>query len=103
MSRFGIVCPKTAEECVYVTDDLRFCVLSERILRVEKCAGGRFVDAPSQAVVCRNFAKPHFSVKESGDKVSVLTDSVEFVVNKRTLATACVIDGKRVVPDARKT
>lgn len=102
MSRFGIVCPKTAEECVYVTDDLRFCVLSERILRVEKCAGGRFVDEPSQAIFCRNFAKPHFNVTENGDKVSVITNSTEFVVDKKTLATACVIDGKRVVPDARK-
>lgn len=88
--RFAVTCEKTAEECVYLTGDLRFSVLSERILRVEKRTESGFVDLPSQSVICRNFAKPRFNATETEDEVRVETASAVFVTDKRTLKTECV-------------
>lgn len=88
--RFAVTCEKTAEECVYLTGDLRFSVLSERILRVEKRTESGFVDLPSQSVICRNFAKPRFNATETEDKVRIETVSAVFVTDKRTLKTECV-------------
>lgn len=88
--RFAVTCEKTAEECVYLTGDLRFSVLSERILRVEKRTESGFVDLPSQSVICRNFAKPRFNATETEDKVRIETASAVFVTDKRTLKTECV-------------
>ena len=87
--RFAVTCEKTAEECVYLTGDLRFSVLSERILRVEKRTESGFVDLPSQSVICRNFAKPRFNATETEDKVRIETASAVFVTDKRTLKTEC--------------
>ena len=88
--RFAVTCEKTAEECVYLTGDLRFSVLSERILRVEKRTESGFVDLPSQSVTCRNFAKPRFNATETENKVRIETSSAVFVTDKRTLKTECV-------------
>lgn len=88
--RFAVTCEKTAEECVYLTGDLRFSVLSERILRVEKRTESGFVDLPSQSVICRNFAKPRFNATETEDEVRIETTSAVFVTDKRTLKTECV-------------
>lgn len=88
--RFAVTCEKTAEECVYLTGDLRFSVLSERILRVEKRTESGFVDLPSQSVICRNFAKPRFNATETENKVRIETASAVFVTDKRTLKTECV-------------
>ena len=87
--RFAVTCEKTAEECVYLTGDLRFSVLSERILRVEKRTESGFVDLPSQSVICRNFAKPQFNATETEDEVRIETASAVFVTDKRTLKTEC--------------
>ncbi len=88
--RFSIACDKTAEECIYITGALRFSVLSERILRIEKCPqGGSFIDLPSQTVFNRNFAKPSFNVSETDNGVSIETSLVKFVTNKKTLKTIC--------------
>lgn len=88
--RFAVTCEKTAEECVYLTGDLRFSVLSERILRVEKRTESGFVDLPSQSVICRNFAKPRFNATETEDEVRIETASAVFVTDKRTLKAECV-------------
>ena len=88
--RFAVTCEKTAEECVYLTGDLRFSVLSERILRVEKRTESGFVDLPSQSVICRNFAKPRFNATETENEVRIETASAVFVTDKRTLKTECV-------------
>lgn len=99
--RFAVTCEKTAEECVYLTGDLRFSVLSERILRVEKRTESGFVDLPSQSVICRNFAKPRFNATETEDEVRIETASAVFVTDKRTLKTECVTPLGTVRPARR--
>lgn len=99
--RFAVTCEKTAEECVYLTDDLRFSVLSERILRVEKRTTAGFVDLPSQSVICRNFAKPQFNVSETDGKVRIETKSAIFVTDKKTLRTECVTPVGKAYPSKR--
>ena len=99
--RFAVTCEKTAEECVYLTGDLRFSVLSERILRVEKRTEAGFVDLPSQSVICRNFANPRFNVTEKDGKVRIETASAVFVTDKKTLKTRCVTPVGEAWPSAR--
>lgn len=72
------------EECVFVENDLRVSVLSSRILRLEK---GAFTDLPSQTVVCRNFDKPQFSIRNTANKMLVVTRSCVFEIEKKTLKT----------------
>lgn len=73
MSDNGLKDSVTAEECVYITGNLRLSVLSERILRVERSEGA-FCDAPTQTVFHRDFAKPQFEVTENDNKVVVTTN-----------------------------
>lgn len=100
MSDNGLKDSVTAEECVYITGNLRLSVLSERILRVERSEGA-FCDAPTQTVFHRDFAKPQFEVTENGNKVVVTTKSAVFEVDKRTLKVKCVINGRTVSPSPR--
>lgn len=101
MNRFCVTCNKTAEENVYKTGNLRFSVLSDRILRAEYSPTACFVDMPSQTVTNRDFAKPSYKVSEKGGKVVIVTKSAEFVVDKKTLAVECTVDGKTVRPSGR--
>lgn len=100
MSDNGLKDSVTAEECVYITGNLRLSVLSERILRVERSEGA-FCDAPTQTVFHRDFAKPQFEVTENDNKVVVTTKSAVFEVDKRTLKVRCAIDGRTVSPSPR--
>lgn len=102
MSRFEIKLDKTDNGCICRAGALRLSVLSERILRIEKSAEGKFEDRPSQSVVNRNFAKPEFNMTENGNEVVIKTNSVVFTVNKNTLAVVCEINGKKVKPSKKE-
>ena len=92
---------RAAKECTVVRGDLRITVLTDRMLRVERCAGGVFTDEPTQVVIDRSFAKPQFEVSETDDKIVISTKCVKFFVNKKSLAVECERGGKRVKPSSR--
>ena len=96
MSRFGTTAEPILDSKTALFDGVRLSVITDRILRVEKSADGVFEDRPTQMVLDRNFANPHFSTTKNGDKVRVLTKSTEFEVDLKTLKTAVVRDGKVV-------
>ncbi|WP_232549237.1 glycoside hydrolase family 31 protein [Propioniciclava soli] len=54
-------------DAVISGDTWRFTVLSERLIRLEWDAEGRFVDERTQLVVNREFEVPEFTVTEVGD------------------------------------
>ena len=77
---------KTPEECILRSGDIRVSVLT---------------DAPTQTVIDRSFAKPQFEASETADKMVVTTQSAEFIIDKRSLKTECVLGGKRMKPSPR--
>ncbi len=82
--RFKMGSAPCKKENTFIDGDIRISVISSRIIRVEK---GEFIDACTQAIMCRNFDNPHFSVSNCDDKVSIMTDCCEFIVNKSNLKT----------------
>ena len=51
---------KTQEDFTVIKNNVRLSVLTDRLLRVEVDKKKRFTDAPTQAVINRNFAHPEF-------------------------------------------
>lgn len=82
MSVFECQSAPCGEDKVFEIDRVRFSVISDRILRLEK---GAFTDLRTQTVFCRDFANPQFNISKSGDEASVVTKCVKFVVNVQTL------------------
>ncbi len=69
---------KTDDKFVYIKNNVRFSVLTSRLLRVEYDKKGLFTDEPTQSIICRNFDKPEFKVVEDGDKVIIITTKTIF-------------------------
>ncbi|MBR3816942.1 MAG: DUF5110 domain-containing protein [Clostridia bacterium] len=64
---------KTSEEYVIIKNNVRFSILSDRLLRVEVDSNGIFTDEPTQAVINRSFSKPKIRTVEDGDIVIIMT------------------------------
>lgn len=69
---------KTDESYTVKKNRVRLSVLTDRLLRVEVDKKGEFTDAPTQCVICRNFATPQFKVVEDGDTLIVITTKTIF-------------------------
>ncbi len=96
MSRFGTVATPIDENKTIVLDGVRVSVITDRIIRVERSENGCFEDRPTQKILDRNFAKPHFTSEICGDKLLINTKSKEFKVDIKTLKVA-VKDGNKWV------
>ena len=64
---------KTSEEYVIIKNNVRFSILSDRLLRVEVDNNGIFTDEPTQTAINRNFSKPKIRTVEDGDIVIIMT------------------------------
>ena len=86
---------KTDEHCVFVKDDVRFSLISERILRVEM---GTFTDMPTQKVISRSFSSPKMKVSEKGSMVYISSEKCVFTfdVKKKEMEAVTLNGGKRV-------
>ncbi len=69
---------KTDDAYVIIKNNVRFSVLTPQLLRVECDRKGMFTDEPTQAVICRNFAKPEFKIVEDGDTIIIITTKTIF-------------------------
>ncbi|MBQ7118110.1 MAG: DUF5110 domain-containing protein [Clostridia bacterium] len=69
---------KTDERFVFIKNNVRFSLLTSRLLRVEYNRKGIFTDEPTQSVINRNFDKPAFNIVEDGDKVIIITTKTIF-------------------------
>ncbi len=86
-----------------VRGDVRFSVLTDRLLRVEWDKEAYFTDEPTQKVWFRNFNRPSFQVKELGDIVRIQTEKTifEYDSKKHQMKSITLADGK-VVTDFQK-
>lgn len=78
---------------IFISDDVRITVLSDRLFRVEK---GSFCDEATQAVWFRDMPPQKFTVKKSGDIITVKTPACELVLSSDLLG--CVRFGRKKVP-----
>ena len=95
MNRFSV--PYTAPisfDKTIVENGVRISVLTDRIIRVERCDDGAFEDRPTQMVLDRNFANSHFTIDKKDDKVLILTRSRHFSVDTNTLEVRIEKGGK---------
>lgn len=70
-------------DAVVQGDRYRISVLTSRLIRIEYSESGQFEDRPTQAVVCRDFPVPAFSVRDDGETLTVETDDISLVYDKR--------------------
>ena len=66
--------PIAAAEAVVCGANVRFSVLTSRLMRMEYSPSGQFEDRPSQAFWYREQPAPAFSVARDGDEIEIRTD-----------------------------
>ncbi len=96
MNQFCVSSAPADEKNIYIKNDVRISVLSDKIVRIEKASKQGFIDLATQIVICRNFAKPQFTITESGYKVSIITRSAKFDIDTRTLKFTCESGSKHL-------
>ncbi len=74
---------KTPSAQTVIFPSLRVSVLTRHLLRVEFQPDSIFCDLPTQSVWYRDFPAISFSVKEKHDTVTVKTENVTFVLQKK--------------------
>ena len=68
---------------VVAGEKYRFTVLTDRLIRMEYQEEGRFVDEPTQRVLCREFPKVKFRVLEKEDSLEIVTDKLHLYYDKK--------------------
>ncbi len=67
---------RAAEGAVVRRGDVRFTVLTPRLIRMEWAPGGRFVDDPSQVFIDREQSVPRFRVTSAGGRLRIETETL---------------------------
>ena len=98
---------RACEDNIYIRNNTRFTVITDRLIRVENSKDGVFFDEASQKVWFRNLGKVDFSVKETRSGCIIKTDkavfsycdrkkrveSVTFVPSYKTVSVMCIPPG----------
>ena len=69
---------KTPDEYIIIRNNVRFSLITDRLLRVEVDKKACFTDEPTQSIICRNFAKPEFKIVEDGNIIIFITTKTIF-------------------------
>ncbi len=69
---------KTDDKYIFIKNNVRFSILTSRLLRVEYDKKGHFTDEPTQSIINRNFDTPEFRIVEDGDRVIIITTKTIF-------------------------
>lgn len=84
-------CVKTFSKCpeksVVRGNVFRISVLTENLLRLEYSESGRFMDKPTQIVWNRDFPTPEFTVKETENRLEIVTRGLHLIYNKREFSS----------------
>lgn len=88
----------TSESQIIIHNRTRFSILTNMLLRVETSDKCYFCDAPTQAIINRNFSLPSYTVDTIEDIVIIKTDAVRFVYNTKTdiMESITLSDGRKV-------
>lgn len=94
---------KTDSAFVIVKGNIRFSVLTSRLIRVEKNRHGSFCDKPTQAVYFRNFDKPAFRTTENGKIFAIATKDTVFSYDLvKGQMESITLKGGKVVTDFKE-
>ena len=79
-------------------DGVRITVLTPYLIRVEEQLSSVFCDLPTQAVICRSFDAPSYTVSRESDCVAIRTDAVTFRYSyrKKKVLSVMLSDGSTV-------
>ena len=69
---------------VYSDNQVRFTVLTDKVIRMEWNASGKFTDEASFVAVNRKLQVPEFTVKNNGAWISIITDKLVLKYKKRS-------------------
>ena len=75
--------PNARAGAVILGDSYRFTVLTDRLVRMEYQAQGRFTDDATQTVICRDFPVPEYRVAEKDGLLEIVTDKLHLYYNKQ--------------------
>ena len=73
--------PLARPDAVVAGGTWRFTVLTDALIRVEYDEDGRFTDAPTQTVQCREFSLCRFTVRRDGEGLTLETDRLLLKAN----------------------
>lgn len=74
-----VACPAS----VVAGEKYRITVLTDRLLRLEYQEQGRFVDEPTQRVICREFPEVSYRVIDREDALEIVTDKLHLYYDKK--------------------
>ena len=94
---FGTDCDSTPS-CTEQFGDTRISIITESLIRIEKQSDKKFCDLPTQAVICRSFSSPAYTIKKHGCTMIIKTAKAEFIVMDGKLTKVILSDG-RIVTD----
>ena len=82
-SQLWTIAPRPDPASVISGDGYRITVLTDRLLRLEYEPDGLFLDDATQAVLCRRFPVPEFSVEETETWLCVETRALKLFYNRQ--------------------
>ncbi len=94
--------PVANPKAVVTSGNARFTVLTDRLIRMEWAADGKWEDNASLAIVNRNLPVPEFKVTEGAGAITITTDKVKLVYtgneefNADNLSVSFKLNGKNV-------
>ena len=80
--------PNADPSSIIQGDKYRFTVLTERMIRMEYSADGRFADGITQAVINRDFPVPDFKVSDSEDRLEIITSCMKLTYDKQPFSSS---------------
>ena len=88
----------TKRPFTFTANGVRISVLTPRLIRVEEQISSVFCDLPTQAVLCRSFDAPPFTVEKEKDAVVVRTEAValRYSYRLKIVVSVTIEDGTEV-------
>ena len=74
--------PLAHPDAVVAGETYRFTVLTDRLIRMEYQQEGRFVDEPTQTVICREFPEVPFRIIEQDNVLEIVTAHLHLYYDK---------------------
>ena len=75
--------PLAKSNAMVAGEKYRFTVLTDRLIRAEYQEDGRFVDEPTQIVICRDYPAVKFRVIEQAESLEIVTEKLHLYYDKK--------------------
>jgi len=78
--------PVPRQSAVVMGEKYRFTILTDRLIRLEYQEQGRFVDEPTQRVICREFPEVRYRVVEEENSLEIITPELHLYYDKKAFS-----------------